>query len=299
VPNTTQYPYNDCQWPFPILTPGAPGAIAANPLFNCSSNGEASIAIKAQQGSRITSLFGYTLGYSTLDNPKQPTSGMLLAINQDIAGAGGDARFIRTTGEARYYREIFDNVIAFGRLQGGNMFGIGGYKLRTNDMFNLGPALVRGFAPGGIGPRDISNPMNLQGNSLGGANYIGGSVEAQFPIWGLPRELGLKGAIFADAGTLWGYKGPTDFTTINDLVNYPAGSLNAQGCIPAYVTAPLYGPGSCLSVGGDTTRIRASVGGSLLWNSPMGPIRFDLAKAVAKSKYDQTQVFRFSGGTSF
>jgi outer membrane protein insertion porin family len=299
IPNTTKYPYNDCQWPFPFLTPGAPGSVAANPLFNCTSNGEASVAIKAQQGSRLTSLFGYTIGYSTLDNPKQPTAGVMVALNQDIAGAGGDARFIRTTGEARYYREIFDNVVSFVRVQGGNMFGIGGYKLKTNDMFNLGPALVRGFAPGGIGPRDISNPMNLQGNSLGGANYVGASFETQFPIWGLPRELGLKGALFADAGTLWGYKGPTNFTTINDIVNYGAGSLNAAGCIPAYVTAPLYGPGSCLAVGGDTTRIRASLGGSLLWNSPMGPIRFDLAKAVAKSKYDQTQVFRFSGGTSF
>ena len=299
IPNTTKYPYNDCQWPMALLTPGAPGAMAANPLFNCTSNGEASVAIKAQEGSRVTSLFGYTLAYSTIDNPKQPTNGIMIALNQDIAGAGGDARFIRTTGEARYYREIWDDVIGFAKIQAGNMFGIGGYKLRTTDMFNLGPALVRGFAPGGIGPRDISNPLNLKGNSLGGANYIGASLEAQFPIWGVPRELGLKGAVFADAGTLWGYKGPTNFTTINDIVNYGPNALDAFGCIPAVVTPPLYGPGSCLSVGGDTKKIRASVGGSLLWNSPMGPIRFDLAKAVSKSKYDQTQFFRFSGGGSF
>ncbi|MDE2364008.1 MAG: outer membrane protein assembly factor BamA [Hyphomicrobiales bacterium] len=299
VPNTTQYPYNDCWVPYPFLTPGAPGSIGANPLFNCSSNGEASIAIKAQQGTRVTSLFGYTLGYSTLDKPKDPTSGLLMILNQDIAGAGGNSRFIRTTGEIKYYHEIWDDIIGMAKIQGGNMFGIAGYQLRTTDMFNLGPALVRGFAPGGIGPRDISNPFNWQGNSLGGANYIGGTLEAQFPLWGLPRELGLRGAVFADAGTLWGYKGPTNFTNQYDIVNYGAGALNAAGCIPAYVTPPLYGPGSCLSVGGDTTRIRASVGVSLLWASPLGPIRFDLAKAVSKSKYDQTQVFRFSGGASF
>ena len=34
-----------------------------------------------------------------------------------------------------------------------------------------------GFAPGGIGPRDVSNPMNVQGNALGGANYVGASLE--------------------------------------------------------------------------------------------------------------------------
>ena len=298
VPNTTQYPYNDCQWPIPMLTPGAPGSIPANLFFNCSSNGEASAAIKAQQGTLVTSLFGYTLAYSTLDNAKQPTSGLYAQISQDVAGAGGDARFIRSTGEARYYHEIWDDIIGFARIQGGNMFGIAGYQLRTTDQFNLGPALVRGFAPGGIGPRDLSNPLNLMGNSLGGANYFGGTLEAQFPIWGLPRELGLKGAVFADAGTLWGYKGPTNFTTANDIVNYGAGSVNAAGCIPAYI-APYYGPGSCLMVGGDSTRIRASVGGSLLWQSPMGPIRFDLAKVLSKSPYDQTQVFRFSGGSSF
>ncbi len=298
IPNTTRYPYNDCWWPMPFLTPGAPGSVPASLLFNCTSNNEASIAIKAQQGTRVTSLFGYTLGYSTLDNPKQPTSGMMAVLNQDFAGAGGNARFIRTTAEARYYRELFDDVIGFVKIQGGNMFGVGGYKLRTTDMFNLGPGLVRGFAPGGIGPRDISNPLNWQGNSIGGANYVGASVEAQFPIWGIPRELGLKGALFADAGTLWGYKGPTNFTNANDIVNYGAQALSANGCIPAY-TAPLFGPGSCLVVGGDTTRLRASVGGSLLWSSPMGPIRFDLAKAVAKSRYDQTQFFRFSGGANF
>ncbi|HQR40655.1 MAG TPA: outer membrane protein assembly factor BamA, partial [Blastocatellia bacterium] len=301
VPNTQQYPYNDCQYPIPFVTPLGPwfGTMPANPFFNCASNGEASIAIKYQQGTRVTSLFGYTLAYSTLDNPKQPTSGIYAMLSQDFAGAGGSARFIRTTGEARYYHEIWDDIVGFARFQAGNMFGLGGYQLRVTDMFNLGPQLVRGFAPGGIGPRDISNPMNLQGNAIGGANYVGASLEAQFPIWGVPRELGLKAAVFADAGTLWGYKGPTNFTTPNDLILYGPQSMTVNGCVPSYVAPPLYGPGSCLIVGGDTTLIRTSVGGSILWSSPMGPIRFDLAKALTKSKYDQTQIFRFSGGTSF
>ena len=67
---------------------------------------------------------------------------------------------------------------------------------------------MRGFAPSGIGPRDASDPKN---NALGGTTYFGGSAEVQFPIFGLPRELGFKGAVFADAGTLFGYKGKTNF----------------------------------------------------------------------------------------
>jgi outer membrane protein insertion porin family len=45
--------------------------------------------------------------------------------------------------------------------------------------------------------------------------------------------------------------------------------------------------------------IRSSVGASLIWASPLGPIRFDFAKALTKSDSDQTQFFRFTGGTTF
>ncbi|MCB1534752.1 MAG: outer membrane protein assembly factor BamA [Rhodoblastus sp.] len=299
IPNDLKHPYNDCSYPIPGITPGPTGFWPASIFQNCATNGEASIAIKAQQGTTITSMFGYTLAYSTLDNPKKPTDGVYASLNFDVAGAGGDPRFIRTTGEARYYHEIFDNVVAFARLQGGAMGAYGGYKLRVTDQFNPGPALVRGFAPGGIGPRDISNPFNYKGNGLGGSKYIGASVEAQFPIFGMPRELGLKGAVFADAGTVWGYSGRTNFTTAQDAILYGySPAIAGVGCIPAY-TAPWFGPGTCLQVGGDTKKIRTSVGASLLWDSPMGPIRFDFAKALSKSPYDQTQFFRFSGGGSF
>ncbi len=303
VPNDLKHPYDDCSFPYPILTPGAPGALPANPFFNCASNGEASIAIKAQQGTKITSMFGLTLAYNTLDNPKNPTSGITASIATDLAGAGGDSRFFRAVADFRYYREIFDDVVAFGRLQGGQMYGLG-RPLRVTDQFNLGPNLVRGFAPGGIGPRDISNPINLKGNGIGGTTYVGATIEAQFPIYGLPKEIGLRGAVFADAGTLFGYKGPTNFTNYTDYAIYgndptTGPILAATGCVPTLVSSPLYGPGSCLSIGGDSRQIRSSVGASLLWQSPLGPIRFDLAKALTKSKFDQTQVFRFSGGSSF
>ena len=44
-----------------------------------------------------------------------------------------------------------------------------------------GPSLVRGFAPAGIGPRDISNPFDIQSAALGGTTYYGGSAEVDFP----------------------------------------------------------------------------------------------------------------------
>ena len=132
----------------------------------------------------------------------------------------------------------------------------------------------------------MSSGVDPSGNPLGGTEYFGGSLEAQFPLYGVPRDLGLKGAVFADAGTLFGYRGQTNF----------AGP--GQGRI-GYFTAPLYGQGNFITVGGDTTKIRSSAGVSLIWASPLGPIRFDFAKAITKDANDQTQFFRFSGGANF
>lgn len=281
IPNDSDRPYNDCSSPISGVTPVSPNITDTN---SCLSNGEASVAIKEAAGRRLTSLVGYTLAYSSLDNVKNPTDGLYSELRQDLAGVGGNAKFVRTTGDVRYYYPLYEDIVGLARLQAGNMFGWGGGDLRIIDNFNVGPALVRGFAPGGIGPRDISNPDNLISSGLGGTNYIGGTLEAQFPIFGLPKEIGLKGAVFGDAGTLFGYKGRTDFTAMTGL--------------PCTVTNTRQEQAGCITVR-DSHSIRSSVGVSLLWASPLGPIRFDFAKAITKDQYDRTQFFRFSGGTSF
>jgi outer membrane protein insertion porin family len=289
IPNTTDRPYNDCTYPIPGFTPGSPGAPTAVPtaLDSCVANGEASLAIKQAAGRRLTSLVGYTLSYNSLDNVKNPSQGFYGEVRQDLAGLGGDAKFIRTTFDSRYYYPLYEDIVGFVRLQGGNITGFGGSDLRIVDNFNPGPSLVRGFAPGGIGPRDITDPNNLRAGALGGTNYIGGTIEAQFPIFGLPKELGLKGAVFADAGTVFAYKGQTNF---NEFLNIPG-----NVCVPAN---PGISQGSCITVA-DSHKLRSSIGASILWASPLGPIRFDYAWAISKDKYDQVQAFRFSGGTSF
>ncbi|MDB5509035.1 MAG: outer membrane protein assembly factor BamA, partial [Hyphomicrobiales bacterium] len=303
IPNNKDRPYNDCSVPITGVTPGTVGGPIVDPTgitgSTCLLNGEASLAIKEASGTRLTSLVGYTLSYNSLDNNRNPTSGLYAELRQDVAGLGGDAKFLRTTGDMRYYYPIFEDVVGFVRLQGGHLTGFGGENLRIVDNFNLGPGLVRGFAPGGLGARDVTacttaglNCNNLQTAGLGGTSYLGGSVEMQFPIWGLPKELGLKGAVFADAGTLWGYKGTTNFATLFGL---PAGA----GCQPATLVGGLaVNQATCIDVR-DSNKIRSSVGASLLWSSPLGPIRFDYAFVLSKDKYDQTQAFRFSGGTSF
>ena len=66
--------------------------------------------------------------------------------------------------------------------------------------------------------------------------------------------------------------------------------------------APSFSQGNTLTVGGDHgigNLIRTSAGASIIWQSPLGPLRFDFAKAITKSQYDVTQFFRFSGGATF
>jgi outer membrane protein insertion porin family len=297
IPNTSSQPYNDCGNPgFPPGSPWGgsfiPGGtltpVVATPTYNCLTNGEASAAIKeaAAEGNVITSLVGYSLIWDSVDNRKNPTQGAYATFHQDFAGVGGQSRFIRETIDGRYYYPVTDDLITFVRLQAGRIDQIGGGTLPLIDNFNLGPTLVRGFAPGGLGPRDISDPNNIYANSLGGTTYFGGTAELQFPIFGLPREIGLKGAIFVDAGTLTGYAGATNFANLLGYTYCPSSGTN-----------PLTQP-SCLRLD-DENVIRTSLGASLIWASPLGPIRIDFAYPVIKGKYDQTQYINFTGGASF
>ena len=155
------------------------------------------------------SLVGYSLSYNTLDNNKSPTSGLYAEIKQDFAGVGGDVNFVRSTFETRNYYEVFSDIVAVFKLQGGHVAGWGGKDLRMLDHFQMGPNLVRGFSPAGIGPRDLT--PGTTNDALGGSMYWGASVEAQTPLYFLPKEIGIKVAAFADAGSLWNYKGPTSW----------------------------------------------------------------------------------------
>ncbi len=313
IPNTASDPYNDCT----VRVTGQPdltGGIVTPPntTADCLVNGEASIAIKEARGTKMTSLAGLSFVYNALDNVKQPRNGFYAELRPDIAGLGGDSKFARISGEARYYREVLDDVVGFIRVQGGHSMALGGEPLRIIDHNFLGPTLVRGFAPSGIGPRDVSNFDGSKTGALGGTTYFGGSVEVQFPIPLLPKEIGMRGAVFADAGTLFNFSGGRAAAAA-----CPNGSsaryFEINGIAGPQGGAPGISEIACIR---DKNIIRSSVGASILWQSPLGPIRFDYAYALTYDKGvlgdgaagrplgfryggDRLQAFRFSGGTSF
>jgi outer membrane protein insertion porin family len=273
------------------LLPG--GDPSGTGLF-CYSQSQASLPVREELagGPAITSAVGYTFDYNTLDNNKNPTDGLLIDWKQDFAGVGGNVVYLKSAIDTKYYAPLVADVVALVHLQGGIMTQVGNNQIRMLDQFQEGPNLVRGFAPNGIGPRDI-NPYGTQ-DALGGTQYWGASFELQTPFWFLPKELGMKGALYADAGWLGDYRGPT---------NYPlTGEVNLPGCIPPTnngLASPA-APGTCLGLQmAEQNVVRTSVGVGLIWQSPFGPLRFDYAIPITKGKYDVVQQFKFGGGTSF
>jgi outer membrane protein insertion porin family len=236
---------------------------ARNTLYNVGAT--ASPAIKeaipnyphATSTTYDTSSVGYSLAYDTRDNKRRAGSGVYYSLAQDFAGVGGDVRFIRNAGEARAYYTVAEGVTAIGRVTGGHITGWGGQDVRLLDLFYKGGETVRGFAPAGFGPRDT---FSANADALGGRMFLATTAELQFDLPGVSKDLGLRGAVFADAGSLWG-------------TNQTASAL----------------PG----VSGAAPALRASAGVGLAWDSPIGPLRVDYAVPLVKQPYDKTQPLSF------
>nr|WP_321456920.1 outer membrane protein assembly factor BamA [uncultured Cohaesibacter sp.] len=210
------------------------------------------------EGATIKSAVGYSFVYNSLDSTVAPTNGIYANFTQEFAGLGGDVKFIKSTVDARYYHELYAawSLVGMLRVGAGHVQGIGGDDVRLLDAFNQGGETVRGFASYGYGPRDKNSD-----EALGGKTYFNATAELQFPLPYLD-SVGLSGAVFADAGTLF----DADATS---------GSF--------------YNDHS----------IRSSVGASLIWASPFGRLRLDYGHAVTKESYDETQVIRFGAASSF
>src|SRR5215468_2373588 len=252
-----RYPLSD-EW-----SAGVNYTFVRSTLYNVGD--QASLAIKeavpgypnTTSSTYYTSSVGYSLAYDTRDNKKRPTSGVYYTIAQDLAGVGGDVRYIRSVGELRAYYPVTDEITAVGRATGGVIGGWGGQDVRLLDLFNMGGESVRGFATAGIGPRDV---LSANQDALGGKMFYATTAELLFQLPGVPQDLGLRGAVFADAGSLWG-------------VNGTAATL----------------PG----LAGNTAAPRASVGIGLAWDSPIGALRADYAVPLVKQPSDKLQPFSF------
>ncbi|RIA00672.1 outer membrane protein assembly factor BamA [Cereibacter sphaeroides] len=216
------------------------------------------------RGALIASSVGYTYSWDSNRGGLNPTGRNLLRFSQDFAGVGGDVEYVSTTALAMAERKVWnEEVTVRAIIEGGALSMIGDDPSRVTDRF-FGNGKIRGFEPNGIGPRDL-NVSNE--DALGGNYFAVARLEADFPL-GLPEEYGFSGGVFADAGSVWSLDDVGGGTTGDDPVD-------------------------------DDFHIRSSVGVSLFWTTPIGPLRFNFAKAIEKQDYDKEQFFDLTISTRF
>ena len=215
------------------------------------------------QGTWVKSSVSASLIYNTIDNMQSPREGVFANLTTEIAGLGGDAQWAKFTARANYYHMLSDELDLVGLLTvgAGHIVAIGDDPLRIFDQFNSSDRIIRGFEYNGIGP--FERQADGDRDYLGGTTYFHATAEAQFPLPIVPESLGLRGAVFADAATLYG----SDYTSS--------------------------------AVSGTDMEWRASVGASLIWASPFGPLRVDYAEPVVKEDTDRIRHWNFGISTRF
>jgi outer membrane protein insertion porin family len=238
----------------------------------------ADVAILESQGTSTSSAFGFTYGYNNLDDQLRPTSGWAFSFSQDFAGLGGSLRYLKSQSEfATYHSALGGDVILSLRGQSGFITGYDGKIIPVSERFFEGGDSFRGFALAGIGPRDVDAPK--ENSAVGGNVFAIGTLSADLPNI-VPQSYGLKLGLFSDFGTL----GRVDDIVRNCVI------------IPGAANSGVQSGQSCVK---DNFAFRASVGVSIKWKSPFGPIQIDLGLPVVKAPYDRPQIIHFTSATGF
>jgi outer membrane protein insertion porin family len=216
------------------------------------TNGDSALVVDG--ASRMEAMVGYSLTYSALNNTQKPTSGLAASFTQKYSG--WDNNYVSTVAKVRYYMPMFEDerVVASVKGQAGLLTDFSGAGVDGTETFRLGSQLVRGFQQNGMGPRAAT------GEALGATYYAGLSAEVEFPVPGVPENYGLSTSIWGDVG----YVGDTS----------AAAKAKAGGVAK-----------------GMTQQLRSSIGASVIWDSPFGPLRGDFAYVLQKDAGDRTQLF--------
>jgi outer membrane protein insertion porin family len=215
-----------------------------------------------------TSAAGYTYSFDTRDNGLDPDRGFVFRFSQDLAGLGGDRRWLRSTFLTGYEQRVFNGDVTLrAEFEAGAIVHRSGPS-RITERFVLSSEQFRGFQGYGLGP--VAYSPNGTRNGLGGNFFAVARLEAEFPL-GLPQEYNMHGGLFLDVGSVWGVDSP--------------GTI----CPPGVTV-------DCVI---DDQALRAAAGVSLFWNSPMGPLRFNFAVPVMMQDYDQERRFDLTIATRF
>lgn len=216
---------------------------------------------ESDAGALRTISLGYTYEYDTRITGLNPKGGVLLRFGQDFAGLGGDTKYIQTSALALAETRVWNEEMTVRAIfEGGAISSLGDNTSRVTERF-FGNSKIRGFEGNGFGPRDLGAADQ---DALGGNLFAVARFEADFPL-GLPEEYGITGGAFFDVGSVW------------SLDN----NAGAGGAVD------------------DSFNPRATVGLSVFWTTPIGPLRFNFSRALVKEDYDQEQNFDLTISTQF
>jgi outer membrane protein insertion porin family len=290
-------------------------------------------------GQRLSSILGLSLVYRDLDNFARPTRGKTGTINVDFAGLGGEVRYVRARFNAAHYWNLGSNFIFSITGEGGYIKGLGQEvrltdrfflgepQLRGFDIRGVGPRVIRSpiVADENGDPQIVTDRSRVTDDALGGNAYYAARAEIEIPLGSGARELGLRPSVFVDAGAVFDVTTPT---LQGGLSTFPDGIFIAtrdDAGAPLYVdyndpavgtddiltTSPI-GPDNIANTPlgrtippfletfvGNTPKPRVSIGFGVNWNSPFGPFRIDVAKALIKAEGDDTKLITFNVGTQF
>ena len=224
---------------------------------------DASRFIREQAGETLLSQVGTTLVYDVRDSRIEPRAGYVLRVGTDVAGLGGDVSYVRLRGDTAVYfpleRVLGDRDYVLVLQAGAGLLEPWGDRDER---------IIDRFFLGGDNLRGFAlagaGPRDLASRDqdpLGGRLIWTQTTELRFPL-PVPSELGLLGRAFVDVGSL--------------------------------SQTPVTGPGVV-----DDADPRVGVGVGISWRTPIGLINIDIAQAVVKKSYDQTQLVRFGFGTRF
>ena len=222
------------------------------------------ITDEVAEGKITSSSIGYVFSFDNRTFKTEPGNGVLFKLGQKFTGLGGDKTALKTDITAVAQRFILkEDVKLTAAFEAGLMtFKTG--NSRVTDRYFLSSRKMRGFEPGGIGPRECAAQTcdSSSNDALGGEHFAVARFEAEFPL-GLPEEYGFSGGVFYDIGNLW------SLSKVNSNVLYEDGAW------------------------------RHAIGASLFWKTPIGPLRFNFSDVLKKEIYDRDESFDLTISTRF
>lgn len=222
----------------------------------------ASPLVLADQGKSSAAGLGLNLSYTTFDRQVLPTSGFGLGVDIAAASPLGDREWLSYSVKAGLAQPLGRNLTFALNAEAGQIRGLNGQTVRINDRAFLGGSAPRGFAAGGLGPRDYEGTPDGVNSPLGGNSYALASAELRMATANPNVVIGA----FVDAGSLW------------DLDVVAGG---ASGVID------------------DSLHLRSSAGLSIYWSSPLGLVQLNLAAPIKKLDYDEAEYVSLGLGVTF